>query len=512
MGVREAALQNPEKPAIIMAECGETRSFGELSSRADQYARFFRQHGLQTGDSIAFTLENCAEFYAICIGALRAGLYYTAISTYLSPAETHYIVDDCGAGLYISSAKFASRAETLAPMLAGDVHRFSFGGEIPGYSMLEDEVSTMQAESIADETKGQDLLYSSGTTGQPKGVKIELTGESPEFVSELFGAVISLYRFSANSVYLSPAPLYHAAPLRFNLANLIQGGTSVIMRNFDPAGALAAIEKYRCTHSQWVPTMFIRMLKLPQAERLQYDVSSMQVAIHAAAPCPVPVKERMIEWWGPVIDEYYAGTEGSGFCAVGSEDWLKHKGTVGRPLYGAVHIVDEDGNELGPGQTGTIFFSGGTEFEYLNDPDKTRMAHNSEGWSTLGDVGYLDDDRFLFLTDRKAYMIISGGVNIYPQESEDVLVMHPRVADAAVFGIPDEEMGEQVKAVIQLVDSAHQGPAMAEELIAYCRGHLSNIKCPRSVDFIEEMPRHATGKLYKRLLKDHYWSGDANLA
>lgn len=510
MGIRSAALQNPDKPAIIMTECGETRSFKELSSRADQYARFFRQHGLQAGDSVAFTLENCPEFYAVCIGALRAGLYYTAISTYLSPAETRYIVDDCGARLYFSSAKFAVHAKSLAPMLASEVQRFSIGGEISGYRLLDDELQAMPAEPIADETKGQDLLYSSGTTGQPKGVKIELTGDSPEFVSELFGAVINLYRFSADSVYLSPAPLYHAAPLRFNLANLIQGGTSVIMRNFDPAGALAAIEKYRCTHSQWVPTMFIRMLKLPQSERLQYDVSSMQVAIHAAAPCPVPVKERMIEWWGPVIDEYYAGTEGSGFCAVGSADWLMHKGTVGRPLYGAVHIVDEDGNELGPGQTGTIYFSGGNDFAYLNDPEKTRTAHNSKGWSTLGDVGYLDDDGFLFLTDRKAYMIISGGVNIYPQETEDVLILHPRVADAAVFGIPDEEMGEQVKAVIQLVDPAEQGPAMAEELIAYCRERLSNIKCPRSVDFIEAMPRHPTGKLYKRLLKDQYWAGNAN--
>jgi acyl-CoA synthetase (AMP-forming)/AMP-acid ligase II len=510
MGFRAEALQHPDKAAIVMPDDGVTVSFAELSDRADQYANLFRQQGLQAGDSIAFTLENCPEFFAICFGALRAGLYYTAISTYLSPAESKYIVEDCDAGLYICSARFDSRAAELATILPSELSLFSFGGDIEGYRAVEDAVSTMPAEPIADETKGQDLLYSSGTTGQPKGVKIDLTGESPDSLSDNTLAIVGLYSFSADTVYLSPAPLYHAAPLRFNLVTMMLGGTSVIMRKFDPQAALQAIEKYRCTHSQWVPTMFIRMLKLPQAEQLKYDVSSMRVAIHAAAPCPVPVKERMIEWWGPVINEYYAGTEGSGFCAVASGDWLEHKGTVGRPLFGAVHIVDDDGNELGAGQTGTIYFSGGTDFEYLNDVGKTRSAYNSKGWSTLGDVGFLDDDGFLYLTDRKAYMIISGGVNIYPQESENVLVMHPRVADVAVFGVPDDEMGEQVKAVVQLIDHAEQGAEMAAELIAYCRDHLSAIKCPKSVDFIEELPRHATGKLYKRLLKDRYWAADAN--
>jgi long-chain acyl-CoA synthetase len=510
MGVRAAARQHPEKVAIVMVESGETLTYQELSQRADQYANFFRKLGCQTGDGIAFTLDNCPEFFAICIGALRSGLYYTAISTYLSPAETRYIVEDCGARLYISSAQFASAAAELGRMIASKLDLFSLGGDIEGYLPLEDEVAAMPAEAIADETKGQDLLYSSGTTGQPKGVKIELTGESPETMSDNTQAVARLYGFSADTVYLSPAPLYHAAPLRFNLVTLLFGGTSIIMRRFEPLAALQAIEKYRCTHSQWVPTMFIRMLKLPEAERRRHDVSSMRVAIHAAAPCPVSVKERMIEWWGPVIHEYYAGTEGSGFCAVASKDWLEHKGTVGRPLFGAVHIVDDDGNELGTGDIGTIYFSGGTDFEYLNDPAKTRTAYNEKGWSTLGDVGFVDQDGFLYLTDRKSYTIISGGVNIYPQEAEDVLVMHPKVADAAVFGIPDEDMGEQVKAVVQLVDAVDEGPAMAGELITYCRDHLSTIKCPKSIDFIEVLPRHATGKLYKRLLRDQYWDPDAN--
>lgn len=508
MGIRAAASAHPGKTAIVMVESGESLTFRELSARADQYAHFFRHHGLAAGDGIAFTLENCLEFLPICFGALRAGLYYTAVSSHLSPAETRYIVEDCGARLYVASATHASHAEALAAMLSGDVSLFSLAGNLRGYEALD--IEAMPAEPIADETKGQDLLYSSGTTGKPKGVRIELTGDSPESMTDNAKAVVRLYGMSAESVYLSPAPLYHAAPLRFNLVNLMLGGTSVIMERFDPVIALQTIEKYHCTHSQWVPTMFIRLLKLPASERLRHDVSSMQVAIHAAAPCPVPVKERMIEWWGPVIHEYYAGTEGSGFCAVDSEHWLQHKGTVGRPLYGAVHILDDDGNELAAGEIGTIFFSGGTDFEYLNDPDKTKAAHNPKGWSTMGDIGYLDEDGYLYLTDRKAYTIISGGVNVYPQEAEDVLVMHPRVADAAVFGIPDEEMGEQVKAVVQLVDGADESPDIASELIGWCRERLSPIKCPKSIDFTDALPRHATGKLYKRLLKDEYWRGNAD--
>lgn len=510
MGIRAAAENQPDKPAIVMAEGGVAVTFRELSERADQYAQFFRREGCHTGDSIAFTLENGPDFLAICFGALRAGLYYTAISTYLSPEESRHIIEDCGARLYICSSRFASRGKALGTALPDTIRRFSYGGGIAGYEPVDDTVAAMPPEPIDDESKGQDLLYSSGTTGRPKGVKIDLTGDSPETMSDNACAVAGLYRFGVDTVYLSPAPLYHAAPLRFNVMNLMLGGTSVILKRFDPVTALGAIGKFRCTHSQWVPTMFIRMLKLPEAERTRHDVSSLRVAIHAAAPCPVPVKERMIEWWGPVIHEYYAGTEGSGFCAVASAEWLAHKGTVGRPLFGAVHILNDEGDALAPGEIGTIWFSGGTDFEYLNDAETTRAAHNAQGWSTMGDVGCVDEDGFLYLTDRKSYTIISGGVNIYPQEAEDVLVMHPRVADAAVFGVPDEEMGEQVKAVVELIDASEQHPALAAELISYCRDRLSPIKCPKSIDFADSLPRHATGKLYKRLLKDRYWRGDAN--
>ncbi|MCX7620790.1 MAG: AMP-binding protein, partial [Acidimicrobiales bacterium] len=316
-----------------------------------------------------------------------------------------------------------------------------------------------------------------------------------------------LFDYNESMVYLSPAPLYHAAPLRFSMAVHQVGGTVIVMEHFDPEQFLALIESYKVTHTQVVPTMFIRLLKLPEEARKAYDLSSLQVAIHAAAPCPIAVKEKMIEWWGPIIHEYYAGTEGNGLVYCNSEDWLTHKGTVGRALLGKVHIVDEEGNELPPGEEGTIYFESDAQFEYHNDPEKTAASRLPNGWTTLGDVGRLDEDGFLYLTDRKAYMIITGGVNVYPQEAENVLALHPKVQDVAVIGVPNEEFGEEVKAIVEPVDMADAGPELERELIEYCRQHLADVKCPRSVDFRPELPRHPTGKLYKRLLKDEYWQG-----
>jgi long-chain acyl-CoA synthetase len=316
-----------------------------------------------------------------------------------------------------------------------------------------------------------------------------------------------LFGFGDGMVYLSPAPLYHSAPLRFNMVVQRVGGTSVIMEHFDPEEFLALIERHRVTHTQVVPTMFVRILKLPEEVRSRYDLSSLKMVVHAAAPCPVAVKQQIIEWWGPIVHEYYAGTEGNGFCYVGPEDWMSHKGTVGRPLLGTLHIVGDDGEELPNGESGAIYFEGGGQFEYHNDAEKTASSMNAAGWSTLGDVGYLDDDGFLYLTDRKAFMIISGGVNIYPQEAENVLVTHPKVVDVAVFGIPHPDFGEEVKAVVQPVDPAEAGPELERELIDFCRSQLADVKCPRSIDFRNELPRHPTGKLYKRLLKDEYWEG-----
>jgi acyl-CoA synthetase (AMP-forming)/AMP-acid ligase II len=365
----------------------------------------------------------------------------------------------------------------------------------------------MPVTPIADEVGGADMLYSSGTTGRPKGVRVPLQGNLIDAPNALVMLTQGLFGFNRDSIYLSPAPLYHAAPLRYSMTVHRLGGTVVVMEHFDAEEALRNIETYKASASQWVPTMFVRMLKLPDAVRLKYDVSSMKSAVHAAAPCPIEVKRKMIEWWGPVIHEYYAGTEGNGFCYVGSPDWLAHPGTVGKSLLGPVHICGEHGEELPVGEEGTIYFESESQFEYHNDTKKTAESRHPEhaNWSTLGDVGKLDADGFLYLTDRKAFMIISGGVNIYPQEAENLLINHPKVADVAVIGVPNEDFGEEVKAVVQPADWADAGPALADELMAYTRANLSAIKCPRSIDFDRELPRHPTGKLYKRLIRDRYW-------
>ena len=501
------AAKNPDKPAYIFAASGETVTYGDLEARSNQGAQLFRSLGLAVGDHIAIMMENHPAFFTLCWAAQRAGLYYTAISYRLQEEEVAYIVEDCEAKVFITTHAQRDLAGRLAGRL--NVHRFMLDGTIEGFGSWEDAVAAQPATPIADETEGADMLYSSGTTGRPKGIKVPLSGEPLGSAGGLLGLTQALYQMDENVRYLSPAPLYHSAPLRYNMAVMRHGGTSVIMERFDPEEALALIEKHRLTHGQFVPTMFVRMLKLPEADRLRYDVSSLKVAIHAAAPCPVPVKQAMMDWWGPVIHEYYAGTEGNGFCAAGPQEWLAHPGTVGRPLLGAVHICDDEGRELPPGETGTIYFSDGGTFEYHNDPDKTADSqHPSQrGWTTLGDMGYVDEDGFLFLTDRKTFMIISGGVNIYPQEVENLLVTHEKVADVAVFGVPNEEFGEEVKAVVQPISMDLAGPELAEELIAFCRANLAHLKCPRSVDFEAELPRHPTGKLYKRLLRDRYWEG-----
>ncbi|MCE9523219.1 MAG: AMP-binding protein [Alphaproteobacteria bacterium] len=499
------AQTQPGKPAFIMAATGETVTYGELDARSNRGAQLFRKLGLKVGDGIAIFMENNVHYLPLCWAAQRAGLYYTCLSSRLTAGEIEYIVKDCGAKIFITSKAMSAMAADVAGRIPG-VKKFMLAGTAEGYDSLEDALAAMPSAPIADETPGADMLYSSGTTGRPKGVKGALSGGKLTDPNPLLLLAKMLYQFDENTTYLSPAPLYHAAPLRYNMSVQRLGGTCIVMEHFDPEEALRLIGKYKTSHSQFVPTMFVRMLKLPEETRCKYDVSAMKVAIHAAAPCPIPVKRQMIDWWGPVIFEYYAGTEGNGFCAITSQEWLAHPGSVGKSLLGELHIVGEDGTDAPVGEPGTIYFANGPVFEYHNDPEKTAGARNDKGWSTLGDVGYVDKDGYLYLTDRKAFMIISGGVNIYPQEAENVLINHPKVADVAVFGVPNEDFGEEVKAVIQLMDWADATPATAAELIAYCREHLSQIKCPRSVDFERELPRHPTGKLYKRLLRDRYWS------
>jgi len=501
------AETTPDKPAYIMAASGEAVTYRALDDGSNRCARLFRALGLAPGDGIAILMENHPRLYEIVWGAQRSGLYYTAMSTRLTLGEAEYIVNDCDAKVLVTSRAMAPLAAELRGRTPSVGAHLMLDGTVPGYEPYEAAVAAQAAAPVPDECEGADMLYSSGTTGRPKGVKMALGRTPLGTPNPLLLLATALYQMNGESVYLSPAPLYHAAPLRFNLTVQRMGGTCIIMEHFDAEEFLRLVELHRVTHTQVVPTMLSRMLKLPAEARARHDLSSLRVAIHAAAPCPIAVKEQMIAWWGPIILEYYAGTEGNGFCAIDSGEWLAHKGSVGRALLGTIHVLDDDGTELPTGEVGTVYFEGGNAFEYHKDPAKTAASRTPQGWSTLGDIGYVDAEGYLYLTDRKANMIISGGVNIYPQECENLLVTHPKVEDVAVFGIPNEDFGEEVKAVVQPVDMAAAGPALAEELIAFCRQHLSPIKCPRSIDFEAELPRHPTGKLYKRLLKDRYWVG-----
>jgi long-chain acyl-CoA synthetase len=500
------ALTQPDKIAYQMAGTGKAITYRELDQLSNQGAQLFRSLGLKAGDHIALLMENRLAFMEICWAAQRSGLYYTAISRYLTKDEIAYIVSDCGAKVVITSPKCAEVIAGLIGDAPGAPAFFMVDAALPGFRSWDQEAARQPTTPIADVVAGTDMLYSSGTTGRPKGIKRESQNtpiDAPNPFLKLLCA--DMCGMTSDSVYLSPAPLYHAAPLRFNMMAITLGGTSVIMESFDAEEFLKLVEKHRITQSQLVPTMFVRMLKLPEEIRLRYDVSSLKGAIHAAAPCPVEVKARMIDWWGPILIEYYAGSEGNGVTVSTSQQWLAHRGTVGRAVVGKVRVLDDEDRELPAGQIGTVYFADAPVFSYHNDPEKTKRAHNDRGWSTLGDVGYLDSEGFLYLTDRKSYMIISGGVNIYPQETEDVLITHPEIADVAVFGVPNEEMGEEVKAVVQPHDMRRVGKDFEAELMLFCRKHLSPIKCPRSIDFEAELPRTPTGKLVKRHLRDRYW-------
>lgn len=502
------AKSKPDHPAYIMGGTGETVTFKQLEERSNQIAHLFREHGINAGDTIAIFAENSPRYFEIAWAAQRAGLYYVCISSRLTPPEVEYILSDSGSRIVIASASLSSVATEVNATTKLDAY-WSIDGEIFGHQKLEDLCKDKPVTPISDEMMGTDMLYSSGTTGRPKGIRPPLERDIPIDEPSVLVQLAQLLAKAQGDdmVYLSPAPLYHAAPLRWCMSFTRMGATLVIMEKFDPEKYLQLVEKYKVTHTQLVPTMFVKMLKLPKDVREKYDVSSLRAAIHAAAPCPIPVKEQMIEWWGPVIEEYYAGSEGNGMTWINSEQWLGHKGSVGLPVMGELHICDEAGNELPVGEAGTIYYGGTTPPTYHNDPDKTKDALNPKNaeWSTLGDVGRLDEDGFLYLTDRKAFMIISGGVNIYPQEAENVLITHPKVADVAVIGVPNDEFGEEVKAVVQPAEGIPADEALKEELLAYCRSQLAKIKCPKTVDFDPALPRHPTGKLYKRLVRDRYW-------
>jgi acyl-CoA synthetase (AMP-forming)/AMP-acid ligase II len=497
------AERHPDKPAVIMATSGEVLTYAQLDAGSNRLAQLWHDAGLRRGDHIALFMENQIRFMEVAWAALRSGLYLTAINSFLTAPEVAYILEDCEAKAVVSST---AKAEVIGGCDTTQLaSRLMVGGAVAdGFTDYAAATSAYPTTPLADESLGFVMLYSSGTTGRPKGIKRPMPAVGLRDKDPVIEGLKLGYGFRNDMAYLSPAPMYHAAPLGFVIWTQRIGGTAVIMERFDAAQAVELIERHHVTHSQWVPTMFIRMLRLPDDQRLGHDLSSHETAIHAAAPCPVPVKRQMIEWWGPILYEYYAGTEGNGSTYITSTEWLAHPGSVGKARIGQIHILDEEGNELGPGEEGTIWFSGGGTFEYHNDPVKTAESRRDGGLSTLGDVGYLDAEGYLYLTDRKAFMIIAGGVNIYPREIEDVIVTHPQVADVAVFGVPDEDLGEAVKAVVQPIDGVEPSPELAESVLALCRSQLARFKVPRSIDFEAELPRLPTGKLYKRLLRDRY--------
>ena len=511
MYLADHARVTPDKPALISASSGEAVSFAELDARSNRLAWLLYARGLRRGDHIAVFMENNLSFMDPVWAAFRSGLHVTTVNRYLPAEEAAYIVRDCGAKALVTSRHQAEAAREVAALAPDCAIRLMVGGAAEGFEAYEAALAAHPAHPLDQEWMGGSMLYSSGTTGRPKGIIRPLPPIGP---AEGFSIrqETNRYGLSPEAVYLTPAPLYHAAPLGYVLSVQSFGGSVVMMEKFDAEAALALIERYRVTHSQWVPTMFVRMLKLPEAVRARHDLSSHQVAIHAAAPCPVEVKRQMIGWWGPILYEYYAGTEASGSTFIDSHDWLAHPGSVGRAALGVLHVCDDEGNELPTGEAGLVYFEReAPTFEYHNDPDKTAASRHPlhPNWNALGDVGYLDADGYLYLTDRKAFMIISGGVNIYPQAIEDALVLHPKVADVAVFGVPDAEMGEAVKAVVEPAAGVAASEDLAAELMAFARAHLAHYMAPRSIDFIEEMPRLPTGKLYKRLLRDRYWQGRA---
>jgi len=498
----------PLQPAFIMAQTGEAVTYRELEARCNRLAHLFRKLGLKRLDHYAIFMENNSRYLEACGAGERSGLYFTCVNSYLTAGELAYILNNSGSRILITSrAKLDIARDAIRQCVNVELCIVADGMEESDRIVgLEAVTADLPATPVTDESIGTAMLYSSGTTGRPKGILRPLPEQPPKQQLPVFDFLQKLWRYREGMIYLSPAPLYHAAPQAAVNLTIRMGGTAIIMENFDPERYLALIETWGVTHSQLVPTMFSRMLKLPDEVRSRYDVSSLEIAIHAAAPCPVQVKDEMIRWWGPIIHEYYGATEAIGFTACTSQEWLAHKGTVGKVLLGELHILDENMKECPTGTAGTVWFKTATPFEYFSDPERTREARSPDGsMSTVGDVGYVDADNFLHLTDRATFMIISGGVNIYPQECENLLITHPKIADAAVFGVPNPDLGEEVKAVVQPMPGIEGGPELVEELITFCSRSLSRQKVPRTIDFENELPRLPTGKLYKRLLRDRYW-------
>lgn len=499
------ADSEPQRIAVTMAGSGISFTAGQLAKRSREYAQWFAAEGIKPGDTIAVVLENRIEIVKLALAARLTGAYIVVVSTHLSTPEVNYIVQDCQAKMLFLSSKTKDLAR-----LPENKNEYLVD-ECPGrpsfQSLVDAYLDTQPGQiDLSERPAGRDLLYSSGTTGNPKGVKKSLFPPAvrkgtadPEL---RFWA--TQLNFDKDTVYLSPAPLYHAAPLRTCLRVLNAGGKVVIMEHFDAAQSLLLIEQHGITHSQWVPTMFQRLLALPQDVRERHNLSTHQYAVHAAAPCPIHVKEQMLDWWGDILIEYYAGSESCGATLISSIEWRDYPGSVGRAVNGKIHILSDDGAELAPNEIGKIYFSDIAPFEYLNDPQKTKDVHNEYGWATYGDLGYVNDEGYLYLSDRRTDLIISGGVNIYPKELEDAFSQHPDIDDIAVVGIPHNELGEQALAVIVLADSINPDHAQARAIADWATHVLSRIKIPRRLLFTNEIPKLDTGKILRRKLKEKY--------
>ena len=501
------ALSTPERFAVVMAD-GRALTYRELDERSARLAQHWWSIGIRPDDRVAILAENCAEYFEVVWAALRSGLHLTPVNWHFAAPEVAHVIADSGARSVVVSDRFAPLAAEALPGIDGCEDRLVFGGDHVGFDRYEQVLAGKPARRLVEEPRGDFMMYTSGTTGRPKGVKRALSGRDVR--NPVRPYLVPLLGLGEDTVTMTPAPLYHAAPLFLSTATHVAGGTLVCPEGFDAEQALALIERHRVTHSQWVPTHFHRLLALPADVRDRYDVSSLRVASHTAAPCPPHLKRAMIDWWGPVLHEYYGGSEGIGMTYCTSPEWLAHPGTVGRPIAGQVHVCAEDGTELGPGEIGLIYFEPpGAALNYHNDEAKTRSvghpAHPS--WSTLGDIGHLDEDGYLYLSDRATFMIISGGVNIYPQETENALLEHACVRDAAVFGVPHDEMGEEVVALVELTDGVTGSPDLAAELIDFVRERIAHYKAPRRVDFVAELPRTPNGKLLKREVREAYLAG-----
>ncbi|MFG1923416.1 AMP-binding protein [Cryptosporangium sp. NPDC048952] len=491
---------DPRKTAVVVPSTGRTVSYGELVDRSTQFANLLHRRGLRPGDHVAILMTNTAEYFEVVWGARRSGSYYTAVNWHLTPAEVRYILQNSQARALVVSDDLAALADEAARGLPG--LRLIVGGEREGWERYEDAIAGIPTEREAPDLEGQAMLYSSGTTGRPKGIV-----HGPVDFGRAFGDITgdmlwtNRYDMGPGTVSLTSGPLYHAAPLVSSMATHRYGGLVVLLPRFDALEALKAIDRYRVTHAQIVPTMFVRLLRLPADVRDAYDVSSLEAVAHSAAPCPVDVKRRMLEWWGPVIWEYYSATEAAGHVSIGPEEWLEHPGSVGKPREGTVAIADEDGRALPTGEDGTIWFTDPAKrFRYHNDEQKSASMYNADGWARMGDVGHLDADGYLYVTGRSDDMIISGGVNIYPRETEDVLIGHPAIDDVAVIGTPDPEFGESVLAVVTIQSGFTPSDALAQDIIAWTRDRIAHYKCPRAVRFVDELPRSVAGKMMKHRL------------